>query len=69
MTAHGLFCANMWELRALKMTLPKTMEALRSMWSAYVELKRKLVQLTWYTNKKLLSLHGNETLPQRLHTF
>ena len=46
MGAHGLFCTNMWELRSLKMTLPKTVEALRWMWSAYMELKRMPAQLT-----------------------
>ena len=69
MRAHGLFCANMWELRALKMALPQTMEALRLMWSAYMELKRKPAQLTWYTNKTCLAQMKSETLPQRLHTF
>ena len=41
-----------------KMTLSKTME-----------LCFQSGQLTWYTNKNLLSLHENETLPQRLHTL
>ena len=46
MGAHGLFCTNMWELRSSKMTLPKTVEALRlSGW------------LAGYPNKHLLSLH------------
>ena len=46
MGAHGLFCTDMWELRSSKMTLPKTVKALRWMWSAYMELKRMLAQLT-----------------------
>ena len=43
--AHSLFCTSMWELGALKLTVPKTMEALRPTWSAYRVLKRISAQL------------------------
>ena len=53
---------------SFEMALRRTMEALRPMWSAYMELKRKPA-VHGIQTKTCLAHMKSETLPQRLHTF